>query len=74
MGADKSAENTPNSQSLSAQIICPSPKVWDFDEKKLHWTSEVRVNKYLVFMLACITQNPDYIEDDIDLLERIGIG
>jgi hypothetical protein len=42
-------------QNLSAQIICPSPKVWDFDEKKLHWTSEVRVNKYLVFMLACIT-------------------
>ena len=21
-------------QNLSAQIVCPSPKVWDFDEKK----------------------------------------
>ena len=27
---------------LSAQIICPSPKVWDFDEKRLHWASVVR--------------------------------
>ena len=34
--ADKSAKNTPN---LSAQIVCPSPKVWDFDEKRLHWAS-----------------------------------
>jgi hypothetical protein len=30
MGADKLAENTPN-----AQIACPSPRVWDFDEKIL---------------------------------------
>ena len=29
-------------QSLSAQCICPSPKVWDFDEKRLHWVSVVR--------------------------------
>ena len=36
MGADKSAENTPN----APKIICP--KVWDFDEKRLHWVSEVR--------------------------------
>ena len=33
MGADRSAENTLNAQNLSAQIVCPSPKVWDFDEK-----------------------------------------
>ena len=26
-------------QNLSAQIVCPSPKVWDFDEKRLHWVS-----------------------------------
>ena len=25
------------SQNLSAQIVCPSQKVWDFDEKRLHW-------------------------------------
>ena len=28
-------------QNLSAQIVCPSSKVWDFDEKRLHWTSVV---------------------------------
>ena len=22
---------------ISAQIVGPSPKVWDFDEKRLHW-------------------------------------
>ena len=26
---------------LSAQIVCPNPKVWDFDEKRLHWASVV---------------------------------
>jgi hypothetical protein len=31
------AENT-----LNAQIACPSPKVWDFDEKRLHWASVIR--------------------------------
>ena len=32
MGADKSAENTPNAQTF----VCPNcqPQVWDFDEKK----------------------------------------
>ena len=30
-------------QNLSAQIVCPSPIVWDFDEKRLHWASVVRV-------------------------------
>jgi hypothetical protein len=28
-------------KSLSAQIGCPSPKVWDFDEEILHWSSVV---------------------------------
>ena len=28
-------------QNLSAQIVCPSPKVWGFDEKRLHWVSVV---------------------------------
>ena len=36
MGADKSAENTP-------KFICPSPNVWDFNEKKLHRASVVRI-------------------------------
>ena len=42
MGADKSAENA---QNLSAQIVCPSPKVWNFDEKRLHWASVVRAQQ-----------------------------
>ena len=28
-------------QNLSAQIVCPSPNVWDFNEKRLHWASVV---------------------------------
>ena len=37
MGADKLAENTPN----APKLICPSQKVWNFDEKRLHWASVV---------------------------------
>ena len=33
MGADCLAKNTPKSQNLSAQFVCPSPKVQDFNEK-----------------------------------------
>ena len=29
-------------QNISAQIVYPSPKVWDFDEKRLHLASIVR--------------------------------
>ena len=32
-------------QKLSAQIVCSSPKVWDFDEKRRHWASLVRGQK-----------------------------
>jgi hypothetical protein len=28
-------------QNLSAQIFCRSSKVWDFDEKRVHWVSVV---------------------------------
>ena len=37
MGADSSAENTPN----DPEFICPSPKVLDFNGKRLHWASVV---------------------------------
>ena len=33
MGADSSAEKTQMPQNLSAQFVCPSPKVLDFNEK-----------------------------------------
>jgi hypothetical protein len=39
MGADSLTENTEN---LSAQFVCPSQKVLDFNEKRLHWGSVVR--------------------------------
>ena len=29
-------------QNLSVQTVCKSPKVWDFDENRLHWVSAVR--------------------------------
>ena len=29
-------------QNLSAQFVCPSPKILDFNEKRLQWTSVVR--------------------------------
>ena len=29
-------------QNLSAQFVCPSPKGWDFNEKRVHWASVVR--------------------------------
>ena len=34
-------------KNLSAQIVCPSPKVWDFDEKRLHCASVVRDHIHL---------------------------
>jgi hypothetical protein len=37
LNADKSAEDAPNA-------LCPSPKFWDFDEKRIHWASVVRVS------------------------------
>ena len=45
MGYDSLAENTYLSQmpqNLSAQFVCTSPKVLDFNEKRLHWASVVR--------------------------------
>ena len=39
-------------QNLSAQIVCPSPKVWHFDEKRLHWASVVRVGTYFLQTIA----------------------
>ena len=33
-------------QNLSAQIVCPSPEICDFNEKRLHWASVVRAYNY----------------------------
>ena len=42
ISADKSPENTPIAKTYLPKIVCPSPRVWDFDEKRLHWASVVR--------------------------------
>ena len=41
-------------QNLSAQFVCPSPKVLDFNEKRLHWASVVRENKETVMVAILI--------------------
>ena len=33
-------------QNLSTQFVCPSPKVLDFNEKRLHWAFVVRGMHY----------------------------
>ena len=36
-------------QNLSAQFVCPNPKVLDFNEKRLHWPSVDRGSSDLRF-------------------------
>ena len=45
-------------QNLSAQIVCPSPKVWDFNEKRLYWASVVRAAKQQLKLLATASRVP----------------
>ena len=40
-------------QNLSAQFVCPSPKVLDFNEKRLHWASVVRGTKSCLAPKTC---------------------
>ena len=35
-------------QNLFAQIVCPSPNVWDFDEKRLPWVSVIRGTEHKI--------------------------
>ena len=39
-------------QNLSAQFVCPSPKILDFNEERLHWASVVRG---LAYFDICLT-------------------
>ena len=45
------------SQKLSTEIVYPSPKVWDFDEKRLYWASVVRGLKEYPIDLGRIMYN-----------------
>ena len=76
LGDNSLAKNTPQMpQNLSAQFDCPSPKVLDFNEKRLYWASVVR---------ASITKTKPiktrfchiHLENlpEIDLLSRISIA
>jgi hypothetical protein len=47
----------PQMPQMNAQIVGPSPKVWDFNEKRLHWGSIVRA--------MCIVLH------DLEMLENI---
>ena len=38
-------------QNLSVQFVWPSPKVLDFNEKRLQWTSVVR-GTYITYLVA----------------------
>ena len=43
-------------QNVSAQIVCPSPKVWDFYEKRLNWASVVHDQTFVgLKCMACST-------------------
>jgi hypothetical protein len=44
IGAENWLKIPQRPQNLSAQFVCPSPKVWDFNEKRLHWATVVREN------------------------------
>ena len=39
------------SHNLPAQIVCQSPKVWDFYENRLHWASVVRHSHHQHYLL-----------------------
>ena len=67
IGADSSAENTPLPHNLSVKFVCPSPKVLDFNEKRLHWASVVRGALYAAVLTPtaissfCIVVHTTYI-------------
>ena len=42
MGVDTSVKIPQMPQNLSAQFVCSSPKILDFNEKRLDWASVVR--------------------------------
>ena len=48
-------------QNLSAQFVCPRPKVLDFNEKRLHWASVDRGQEHRLWTpnLGFTQQNPN---------------
>ena len=54
-------------QNLSAQIVCPSPKDWEFDEKRLHWVFIVRAPPYYCSHVFISTIFFSFVFTDDDL-------
>jgi hypothetical protein len=40
--------NLINGKHVNLPILCPSPNVWDVDEKRLHWASIVRASNHQI--------------------------
>jgi hypothetical protein len=54
-------------QNLSAQFVCPSPKVLDFNKKRLHWALVVREMEYW--------HNCDkFLSISVDLMKILKLG
>ena len=56
-------------QNLSIQIVCISPNVWDFNEKRLHWASIVRDVK-----VTTEVQEGIVFLSNVNVLEETKIG
>ena len=66
-------------QNLSAKFVCPSPKAWDFDEKRFHWASVIRALQQLkdVPETARVTQEYCVFKKELStsyLFEKQGLG
>ena len=53
--------NQPRIPQNSAQIVCPGPSVWDFNEKRLPWASVVRYRHYLAVHFVCMRTSSFHI-------------
>ena len=57
-------------QNLSAKSVCPSLKILDFNEKRLHWASVVRGYNDLLFFITylqignCLADDGDVCHDE----------
>ena len=56
-------------QNCSAQFVCPSPKVWDFNEKRLHWElSSMQICSHILAKL--MKKEPLWQKTTCSILEK----
>ena len=71
MGADKSAENTPNAQKMLGPICLPKPSL-GFSKKSSLWVSVVRaLSERIYFNFVCIFFLSLFFEKNIDIMFNI---